>query len=275
VEATYEYDAYGRLLSSTGSVYNPFGYTGEYTDSESGLVYLRARYYDPATQQFLTVDPLLSSTEQAYAYVGGSPVNATDPSGLRTYDRSWDVNNPQVTGCPAGTVDADPPYLDCRLLSWLAEETNKYALAGIDAPIPGMSTRDKGIRNAPNTGGGFGQGARAIEGLDLARKYGYGGKTAALPSGQEVVRFSYEQARNMAIAESGLGANSCPNPAKFVPWEYNGRVSLDGKRAFRVEYDDRSGFHINWRDKTTGRKGHIYVDGTYEQFLSVVKRFNR
>ncbi len=79
---TYTYDAYGKTEAQTGINYNPFGYTGEYTDAESGLVYLRARYYDPQTQQFLTVDPLLAQTEQAYAYVGGSPVNRSDPSGL-------------------------------------------------------------------------------------------------------------------------------------------------------------------------------------------------
>jgi RHS repeat-associated protein len=75
------YDAYGNTFSSTGSVSNPFGYTGEYTDSESGFVYLRARYYDPESQQFLTVDPALAWTEQAYAYVAGDPTNATDPLG--------------------------------------------------------------------------------------------------------------------------------------------------------------------------------------------------
>jgi RHS repeat-associated protein len=58
---TYEYDAYGVPSSSgtTGTAYNPFGFSGEYKDSETGLIYLRARYYDPATQQFLTRDPLV------------------------------------------------------------------------------------------------------------------------------------------------------------------------------------------------------------------------
>jgi RHS repeat-associated protein len=84
VTDTYDYDAYGnRLASSTGTTYNPFGYTGQYTDVESGLLYLRARYYDPSTQQFLTVDPLVAQTEQAYAYVAGNPTNLTDPSGLQ------------------------------------------------------------------------------------------------------------------------------------------------------------------------------------------------
>jgi len=40
------------------------------------------RYYDPSTGQFLSVDPLVDLTGQPYAYTGGDPVNATDPSGL-------------------------------------------------------------------------------------------------------------------------------------------------------------------------------------------------
>jgi RHS repeat-associated protein len=83
VTDTYNFDAYGnRLASSTGTTYNPFGYTGQYTDAESGLLYLRARYYDPSTQQFLTVDPIVAQTEQAYAYAGGNPTNFTDPTGM-------------------------------------------------------------------------------------------------------------------------------------------------------------------------------------------------
>ncbi len=82
---TYNYDPYGNRTASTGSVYNPFGYTGEYTDSEAGeygFIYLRARYYDPVTEQFFTRDPS-GDVEEPYAYVGGSPVNGTDPMGLR------------------------------------------------------------------------------------------------------------------------------------------------------------------------------------------------
>lgn len=82
VTKRYEYDAYGKqTLPSFSLAYNPFGYTGEYTDAESGLIYLRARYYDPSTQQFLTVDPLFARTEQAYAYAAGSPLNLIDPTG--------------------------------------------------------------------------------------------------------------------------------------------------------------------------------------------------
>jgi RHS repeat-associated protein len=81
-QAQYTYDAYGNVTSSTGSVTNPFQYAGQYTDGESGLQYLRARYYDPNTQQFLTVDPMADQTGQPYGYAGDNPVNAVDPAGL-------------------------------------------------------------------------------------------------------------------------------------------------------------------------------------------------
>ena len=48
----------------------------------SNLRVLYHRYYDPTTQQFLSVDPMLDDTETPYAFVDGDPVNAIDPNGL-------------------------------------------------------------------------------------------------------------------------------------------------------------------------------------------------
>ncbi|MGK3205090.1 RHS repeat-associated core domain-containing protein [Amycolatopsis sp. MEPSY49] len=81
--AAYTYSPYGGV-SATGTVSTPLRYTGQYTDAESGLVFLRARYYDPATAEFLTVDPDVDVTGTPYAYAGGNPVNAVDLSG-----RDW------------------------------------------------------------------------------------------------------------------------------------------------------------------------------------------
>ena len=61
----------------------PFGYAGAYTDP-TGLIYLLNRYYDPATGQFLSVDPDLTQTLQPYAYTDGDPVTETDPTGLHS-----------------------------------------------------------------------------------------------------------------------------------------------------------------------------------------------
>ena len=50
---------------------------GQYTDPETGLIYLRNRYYDPTTGQFLTRDPLEGVTRSAYGYTDGDPLNGT------------------------------------------------------------------------------------------------------------------------------------------------------------------------------------------------------
>ncbi len=77
------YSPYGTPCSITQgcSLDTPFGYAGGYTDP-TGLIYLINRYYDPSTGQFLSVDPLVAITGEPYAYVGGDPVNLTDPLGL-------------------------------------------------------------------------------------------------------------------------------------------------------------------------------------------------
>ena len=94
--ATYTYDPYGNLTTCTGAtvtvagsnlctastgIVNPFTYAGQYRDDESGYYYLRARYYDSATGQFLSVDPLVAQTESPYGYVGDSPLNGVDATG--------------------------------------------------------------------------------------------------------------------------------------------------------------------------------------------------
>jgi RHS repeat-associated protein len=82
VQAGYTYDAYGNVLAKTGTAANPFGYAGEFLDTESGLIYLRARYYDPATAQFLARDPFTTATLRPYGYGNQDPVNESDPLGL-------------------------------------------------------------------------------------------------------------------------------------------------------------------------------------------------
>jgi RHS repeat-associated protein len=89
VTASYVYDSFGKLSASTGSVTNPFQYASREFDSETGLYYYRARYYDLATGRFLSEDP--SGPEQGsnlYAYVNDNPLNNVDPFGLYTIDKS-------------------------------------------------------------------------------------------------------------------------------------------------------------------------------------------
>ena len=78
--ANYTFDAYGNQ-SEENTIYNPFGYRGEYQDLCSGLIYLRNRYYDPSIGRFTTEDPAKDGLNW-YAYCNNNPVNYIDPLGL-------------------------------------------------------------------------------------------------------------------------------------------------------------------------------------------------
>lgn len=77
-------------LSATCAIvevsHNPSYYRGEQYDSDLGLYYLRARYYNPLTGRFMSRDPkdgesAEPATLHRYLYASGNPVNALDPSG--------------------------------------------------------------------------------------------------------------------------------------------------------------------------------------------------
>jgi RHS repeat-associated protein len=82
----YEYDAYGNSFTKSGTTPNNYLYRGEQYDSDLGLYYLRARYYNPATGRFLSRDPeagkpIDPKTLHKYLYANGDPINGIDPMG--------------------------------------------------------------------------------------------------------------------------------------------------------------------------------------------------
>jgi RHS repeat-associated protein len=70
------------VFSHAESVASSLEYDGQYTSSDTGLIYLRNRVYDPSTMQFLSVDPFEEWTGEPYSYVGDNPLNHDDPRGL-------------------------------------------------------------------------------------------------------------------------------------------------------------------------------------------------
>jgi RHS repeat-associated protein len=74
------YSAYGNPTCE-GTATTPLGYDAQYTSSDTGLIYMRARTYDPATAQFLTRDPWVALTGEPYSYAGDNPLTWADPSG--------------------------------------------------------------------------------------------------------------------------------------------------------------------------------------------------
>ncbi|MEM6434653.1 MAG: RHS repeat-associated core domain-containing protein [Cyanobacteria bacterium P01_D01_bin.115] len=103
------YDSFGQVTSETDPAFDfRFGYTGRERDEESGMLYYRARYFDPAVGTFVGEDPLgfAAGDSNLYRYVFNSPTNFTDPSGMqglagRVRDRVGDginnaLSNPRV-----------------------------------------------------------------------------------------------------------------------------------------------------------------------------------
>lgn len=79
VQDTYSYDPYG-TVTATGSITNPWQYTGGYYDSSTKLVKLGQRFYDPTLGRWTQRDPLPQGNR--YVYMGDIPINFVDPTGL-------------------------------------------------------------------------------------------------------------------------------------------------------------------------------------------------
>jgi RHS repeat-associated protein len=85
ITATFDYTPYGS--TALGTPPNGPGYTGHVNDPETNLVYMQARYYDPATGHFLSTDPIRPVPGDAfkfnrYTYVNNNPILGIDPTGM-------------------------------------------------------------------------------------------------------------------------------------------------------------------------------------------------
>ena len=86
--ATYEYDAWGNIVSSSGRLaeINPLRYRGYYYDNETGFYYLQSRYYDPANRRFINADSYQSTGQgfvgtNMFAYCNNNTPIYSDPTG--------------------------------------------------------------------------------------------------------------------------------------------------------------------------------------------------
>jgi RHS repeat-associated protein len=109
VTGSTTFDAYGNKTGSTGATTTPLGYDGQYTSSDTGLIYLRNRTYDPATAQFLTVDPLVETTETPYGYGAENPLTFSDPTGFLSLPLLGSISEDADAACG---VTFEVPGLD-------------------------------------------------------------------------------------------------------------------------------------------------------------------
>ena len=95
LQSRYAYDAWGNVEDEAGNSANCFGFTGHELDSESGLYYAKARYYDPFVGLFLSEDPLLGDPLTAlslhrYLYAYQNPTVYIDPDGQASVSKYID-----------------------------------------------------------------------------------------------------------------------------------------------------------------------------------------
>jgi RHS repeat-associated protein len=86
VTDSYDYDAFGMPIKTSGTTPNVFLYSGERSDSSIGLYHLRDRYYNQATGRFETQDSYEGDIQKPltlhkYVYTADNPVNFVDPTG--------------------------------------------------------------------------------------------------------------------------------------------------------------------------------------------------
>ncbi len=112
VSEAVTYDPFGKVLSQTGSIDTKHGYTGHEEDVDTGLVYAKARYYNPSIGRFASQDPLFiyagfDKTDpqgmNSYAYVVNNPINNIDPTGLFGFRSAWDSVSGTVTAWTLST----------------------------------------------------------------------------------------------------------------------------------------------------------------------------
>jgi RHS repeat-associated protein len=110
------YGAYG-TPTCEGTATTPLGYDAQYTNSDTGLIYLRNRVYDPSTAQFLSVDPMERVTRAPYNYAEDNPLNRGDATGLSSWnpfsESFWTEGN-FISESPLNPV----PYYEAEVESY-------------------------------------------------------------------------------------------------------------------------------------------------------------
>jgi RHS repeat-associated protein len=137
------YSAYG-TSTCEGASTTPLGFDGQYTSSDTGLIYLRARTYDPSTAQFLSIDPLVAATETPYGYAAENPLAFGDPTGFFSLPLIGSISDAADSACgvtfevpgldavTCGAAAAATAYVAAKTLS----ETIKYAAENTSSTSP-------------------------------------------------------------------------------------------------------------------------------------------
>jgi RHS repeat-associated protein len=249
---TITYNAYGRITADT----NPWflerpllGYTGQYHDTETGLIYLRARHYHPSTGQFLTRDPIVAATQEPYGYASANPANMTDPLGLFSIGDAWDATGGKAVSAVSSVGKQDAANFAGGVLNTITfgnEQRINRAL-GQDDKV----RRDTGFYTAGQVAGiAAPAGAVKLSASALRAR----GATAAF--GDYAFRSRWLGADSLLFGNSSLGLSTRSgilNPAGRGSWRLGWSVNGQGRcgplPGFRLKVP---GFDYKWLFHASG-----------------------
>ena len=149
----------------------------QYTDPETGLIYLRARYYDPTTAQFLTRDPLDALTRSAYGYVGDNPMNGADPTGLGC--GIFDPGGCVRAAVHAATSTANNLYQDYQAGGGVNASVHVAAAEGVVLGAVAVGISTAGVGDAVIAGISVGALGTAVSATSAAISIGVAGYDCA------------------------------------------------------------------------------------------------
>ena len=277
-KGTYDYDVYGKQTEITGTADNPYRYCGEYTDEETGFIYLRNRYYDPSIGRFISEDPAKDGSNW-YVYCGNNPVKFVDPTGLTAgqingqtgyggiYDSFAYVNDKYQNGWSSkrwGTLEPNVPRFVMNRFQRNANNCTLTAITRIFAyhrniygksNIPDNMTLYNDIKTIAEKYGYSdedGLGPTKINNVlnDAIEKYGYEGKGRSIYIWNfDTVRTEIDAGRPLLLnIASGYYENHTVTVVGYSEFEKNGQT-----KKFLKVYD-------GWVD------GNRYID--YDKFVN-------
>ena len=219
----YTYNAYGVQTNSTGDS-NPYRYCGEYWDEESGLIYLRNRYYDPNVGRFISEDPIRDGANW-YAYCGGNPVMYIDPTGLYADAMTWGS-----LWSASAVSFAAPPYMNAVVLSFGGGYT-------IGTPI-GESIFDltSGFVCSPSITSSVGYPGSRVTSAVYTQTYPWDNSISLPPTVAAAAKATAATIPALPIDDGSILAGSTVQTIPYCPTVQNG-VRVDNKTTYNPPDD--------------------------------------
>jgi RHS repeat-associated protein len=245
------YDSFGKIVTQTNTgIEFRFGYTGREADSETGLDYYRARYYDSAVGRFISEDPIGfgAGDSNLSRYVSNSPTNFIDPSGLKGGWKSFIGSDPSRYSGLAPWQPRKDKY-DEQQRQWAINIVKNNAKYICDAAKRYNITPDaiagsilwEGIEN-PFAGGPLGRGQGILQATRPSRS---GANDFGIPGKIHTSQYDHGEKSDAAVAEERLLKYRPDANPKWLetPHLKNGRISanvlsVESRRQYLLQRDD-------------------------------------